>query len=110
MCFKIQSIPPWRGMFKVDPSMNKGRNSLASPMNQGVSLSMQRLIRRRLSKALGGQVQLVSAQQGLGIANLSGFCVRAGELLHFRFIRAGKELQLKPQLQFQRWERRPLAC
>jgi hypothetical protein len=79
-------------------------------MNQSVSLPMQRLIRRRLSKALGGQVQLVSAQQGLGIANLNGYCVGVGQLWHFRFIRAGKELRLQPHLQFQRWERMPLAC
>ena len=90
--------------------MTKGATSLAGPMNQGVSLPMQRLIRRRLSKALGGQVQLVSAQQGLGIANLNGYCVGAGQLWHFRFIRGGKELRLQPHLQLQRWERVPLAC
>ena len=66
---------------------------------------MRRLIRRRLSKALGTQAQLVSLQADRLSGQAQGYCTAQGRLTRFRFTAGGRLLLLKPLLNLFRWDR-----
>jgi hypothetical protein len=66
---------------------------------------MRRLIRRRLSKALGTQAQLVSLQADQISGQPQGYCTAQGRLSRFRFSAGGRLLLLKPLLNLFRWDR-----
>mgnify|MGYP004136774669 FL=1 len=74
-------------------------------MIQGFSPPMRRLIRRRLSKALGTQAQLVSLQADQISGQAQGYCTAQGRLSRFRFSAGGRLLLLKPLLNLFRWDR-----
>ena len=76
-----------------------------SGMNPVASIAFKRLIRKRLSRAVGAQVQLVSLQAAGGGRNFSGFVAAEGKLARFSLSGEGKLLQLTPQFQFFRWDR-----
>ena len=74
-------------------------------MIQGFSPPMRRLIRRRLSKALGTQAQLISLQADQISGQAQGYCTAQGRLTRFRFTAGGRLLLLKPLLNLFRWDR-----
>jgi len=74
-------------------------------MNPVASIAFKRLIRKRLSRAVGAQVQLVSLHTAGGGGNFSGFVAAEGKLARFSLSGEGKLLQLTPQFQFFRWDR-----
>ena len=74
-------------------------------MIQGFSPPMRRLIRRRLSKALGTQAQLVSLQADQISGQPQGYCMAQGRMSRFRFSAGGRLLLLKPLLNLFRWDR-----
>ena len=74
-------------------------------MIQGISPSMRRLIRRRLSRALGAQAEVVSLQRAGLDGQAKGFCAVQGRLSCFRVNAQGRLLMLKPLLNVFRWDR-----
>jgi hypothetical protein len=70
-----------------------------------ISLAVKRLIRKRLSRAVGAQVELVSLQAAIGVGNFNGFLTANGKLARFCFTAGGERLQLLPQYQLFRWDR-----
>ena len=74
-------------------------------MIQGFSPSMRRLIRRRLSRALGAQAEVVSLQRAGLDGQTKGFCAVQGQLSCFRVNAQGRLLMLKPLLNAFRWDR-----
>ena len=76
-----------------------------SRMPQGISPSMQRLIRRKLSRVLGGQAQVISLKEIKRKGEWQGYCEVEGRLAQFRFIRGGRQLVVQPLLNVFRWDR-----
>ena len=74
-------------------------------MIQGFSPSMRRLIRRRLSRALGAQAEVVSLQRAGLDGHAKGLCAVQGRLSWFRVSAQGRLLMLKPLLNVFRWDR-----
>jgi len=66
---------------------------------------MQRLIRRKLSCALGGEAQVISLKEIKRKGEWQGYCEVEGHLAQFRFIRGGRQLVVQPLLNVFRWER-----
>ena len=79
------------------------RRELAMP--QGISPSMQRLVRRRLSRVLGGEAQVISLKEIKRKGEWQGYCAVDGRLAQFRFIRGGRQLVVQPLLNVFRWDR-----
>ena len=74
-------------------------------MIHGFSPSMRRLIRRRLSRALGAQAEVVSLQRAARDGQTTGLCAVQGRLSWFRVNAQGRLLMLKPLLNVFRWDR-----
>ena len=74
-------------------------------MPQGISPSMQRLVRRKLSRVLGGQAQVISLKEIKRKGEWQGYCEVEGRLAQFRFIRGGRQLVVQPLLNVFRWDR-----
>ena len=72
---------------------------------QGIPPPMQRLIRRKLSSALGAQAQLISLKRIKRTGEWQGYCAADGHLAQFRFIRGGRQLVVQPLLRCFRWDR-----
>lgn len=66
---------------------------------------MRRLIRRRLSRALGAQAEVVSLQRAGRDGQAQGYCTVQGRLSCFRVNAQGRLLMLRPLLNLFRWDR-----
>ena len=67
----------------LSPSMTYFRRRELMP--QGISPSMQRLVRRKLSRVLGGQAQVISLKEIKRKGEWQGYCEVEGRLAQFRF-------------------------